>query len=406
MADEAGGSTGLLHASAPERVRLCSPTSAVGRPRAGRSCISGGPVAARRCGLSDAMPRVFHIVVTDLFAGVERYVCDVASETAQRGWDVAVVGGDAERMCAALGSRVRWEAGTTPLESLRSVLRLGRWDVCHAHMTAAEAIALASRRAHRAVVVSTRHFAARRGASRAGHLIAPWITAGLTREIAIGEFVARHLERPPAAVVVSGVPESPCLWRRTSREVLVLQRLDPEKDTMTALRGWQASRLADEGWSLRVVGEGRQRQMLERCVEAEAISGVTFTGWTAAVSDEMERAGILLASAPAEPLGLAVLEAMAAGVPVVACASGGHLETVGLLAGASLFPPGDAAAAAAALRSLLSDAMRVKTSAEGRRLVAERFTIEGHVDRLLAEYDAACRGALLRRPHHARVGSG
>jgi len=270
-------------------------------------------------------------------------------------------------------------------------------------MTAAETVAVATRRVHRAVVVSTRHFANRRGESRAGRLAAPWIAAGISREFAIGEFVAGHLERPPAAVVVSGVPESPCLWRRANRAVLVLQRLEPEKDTMTALRAWQASQFADEGWSLRIVGEGSQLRMLDRCVEAERISGVTFTGWTADVSSEMQRAGILLASSPAEPLGLAVIEAMAAGVPVVASASGGHLETVGLLAGASLFPPGDGAAAAAALRSLLSVATRAKLSADGRRLVAERFTIEGHVDRLLVEYEAARRGALLPRSAPASV---
>ena len=109
------------------------------------------------------MPRVLHIVVTDLFAGVERYVCDVSTETARRGWEVAVVGGNAERMRATLGSDVRWEPGATLRESLRSVLRLGRWDICHAHMTAAETVALATRRVHRGNVVSTRHFAEEEG---------------------------------------------------------------------------------------------------------------------------------------------------------------------------------------------------------------------------------------------------
>src|SRR5665213_2573262 len=101
------------------------------------------------------MPRVVHIVTTGHFAGVERYVCDVAAETASRGWDVAVVGGHSTRMPAVLGNRVRWEPGTTPLDALRSVRRLGRSDICHAHMTAAEAVAVATRRLHRARVVST-----------------------------------------------------------------------------------------------------------------------------------------------------------------------------------------------------------------------------------------------------------
>jgi glycosyltransferase involved in cell wall biosynthesis len=140
---------------------------------------------------------------------------------------------------------------------------------------------------------------------------------------------------------------------------------------------------------MRVAGEGSQRGALERCVVAEDITGVTFVGWTDDVAGELRRAGILLASAPAEPLGLAILEAMAAGVPVVACGSGGHLETVGLVADAPLFPPGDRNAAGAALRALTGDSSRERLSLEGRRVVAEHFTVARHVDRLLVEYDAA-----------------
>lgn len=333
------------------------------------------------------MPSVVHIVTTGAFAGVERHVCDVASETASRGWDVAVVGGSPEQMPATLGERVRWEPGATPLAAVRSLVRLGRRDICHAHMTIAEAIAVGTRRVHRAPVVSTRHFAGPRGKTRAGSVVAPWIASRLALEVAVSEFVAGRLERPPSAVIVGGVRQSPCLWRSTSRVVLVLQRLEREKDTPTALRAWQMSRLVDEGWSLRIVGEGSQRRPLEAWAASEGIDGVTFAGWTADVEAELKDAGMLLACPPAEGIGLAVLEAMAAGVPVVACAAGGHLETVGALPDAALFAPADSAAAAAALRRLLPERARAHASAEGRRLVTERFTIERHVDELLARYE-------------------
>ena len=333
------------------------------------------------------MPRVVHIVTTANFAGVERYVCDVATETARRGWDVAVVGGHPERMTAALGGGARWEPGATGVGSACAVLRIGRRDICHAHMTAAEAVAVATRLVHRASVVSTRHFAAPRGASRVGRIAAPWIAAGLAREIAVSEFVARNLERQPSAVLHSGVRPSACLWRSTNRVVLVLQRLEAEKETLTALRAWQLSRLGEEGWTMRVVGDGSQRRLLEAWVAREGVPGVAFVGWTADVQAELDRAGILLAPAPAEPFGLAVVEAMAAGVPVVASGSGGHLETVGLLSNAPLFPPRDVSAAAAVLRSLRPNAARADISSGGRRLVVDRFTLAGHVDELFAQYD-------------------
>jgi glycosyltransferase involved in cell wall biosynthesis len=190
-------------------------------------------------------------------------------------------------------------------------------------------------------------------------------------------------------VLVTGVPESRSLWQPANRTVLVLQRLAPEKDTMTALRAWEASGLASDGWSLNIFGEGSERAMLERWVASHGAAGVSFGGWTDDVPGELSRAGMLLATAVAEPLGLSVLDAMAAGVPVVAAAAGGHLETAGLIGGAPMFPPGDHAAAARALRSLRSDAVRLALSEAGRRLVTERFTIDRYTDRLLLEYAAA-----------------
>jgi glycosyltransferase involved in cell wall biosynthesis len=172
----------------------------------------------------------------------------------------------------------------------------------------------------------------------------------------------------------------------------VLQRLEHEKDTFTALRAWRKSRMFEEGWTLRIVGDGAERSDLEAWVAASGVPGVVFTGWQSDVTSEFARAGILLAPAPSDSFGFAVLEAISAGVPVVASAAGGHLETVGRLPEAALFPPGDVGAARAALRALLSDAVRAAASAAGRKLVQAEFTIERHVGRLLPEYEAAMRG--------------
>ncbi|HJQ51007.1 MAG TPA: glycosyltransferase [Gaiellaceae bacterium] len=335
------------------------------------------------------MPGVVHVVTTGSFAGVERYVCTTATELAGRGWEVAVVGGGACSMSASLGSRVRWLPGATAGEAVRSLARLGKQDICHVHMTIAEAVGVAARPLHRAAVISTRHFAARRGSTPVARVLAPLISAGLTREIAISEFVARNIGHRPNAVILNGVPASPCLWRPSSRVVLVLARLDPEKDTLTALRAWQASQLWTDGWSMRIVGDGSQRQVLEAWAKLQRLQEVVFAGWSSDVSSELARAGMLLAPAPREPFGLGVVEAMAAGAPVVACAGGGHTETVGLLRQPPMFPPGDDEAAAAALRELLPDEARHAASAAGRSLVEARFTVTRHVDRLLDEYDAA-----------------
>ena len=102
----------------------------------------------------------------------------------------------------------------------------------------------------------------------------------------------------------------------------------PEKRTDVAIRAFAASGLADDGWRLKVAGHGSLLVELERLTEELGISArVDFLGPRRDVAELMSRSAILLAPCPIEGLGLVVLEAMAAQLPVVASA-GGHLETL------------------------------------------------------------------------------
>jgi glycosyltransferase involved in cell wall biosynthesis len=81
----------------------------------------------------------------------------------------------------------------------------------------------------------------------------------------------------------------------------------------------------------------------------------------------------------------AILEAMAAGNPVVATAVGGNPEAVVHESTGLLVPPGDAGALAAATVSLLNDAgAAAKLGAAGRQRVADTFTLR----RMIESYEA------------------
>ena len=98
------------------------------------------------------------------------------------------------------------------------------------------------------------------------------------------------------------------------------------------------------------------------------------------MSNLMARSGMLIAPCAVEGLGLTVLEAMAAGVPVVACATGGHLETLPDVGWSACFPAAHTSAAASALSTLAGNPhLRDRLAVAGQERQRSLFTLETQV---------------------------
>lgn len=328
--------------------------------------------------------KVVHAVVTEAFAGTERYVADVATEQARQGLNVTVIGGQPLRN--QLPPAVTWLPGGTPFMALRTAWRLGHQDIAHAHLTYGETVLTATRSRHHGACLATRHLATPRGRSSTGRLARALIERRLQTELAISQFVSDATSGGTIRVLHNGVPAAPLSLSREARSVVMAHRLEPEKRTELGLQVWFASGLAERGFSLLVAGDGSERPRLEALAAAHPwAASVTFTGRVDDMPGLWRRAAVLLAPAEAEPLGLSVLEGMAHGIPVVASAAGGHLES---LAGfpACLFPGDDPEAGGQLLDGLADADVRASVGAALQHAQQDRFSLDGHVRQLTKVY--------------------
>jgi GT2 family glycosyltransferase/glycosyltransferase involved in cell wall biosynthesis len=174
-------------------------------------------------------------------------------------------------------------------------------------------------------------------------------------------------------------------------EVLVLGALVAWKRPDLALEAAARARIRVPELRLRFVG-GRlpgdpdriEQSIRLRAAAPDLAGAVDVSGTVADPRPALARAACLLHCAGREPFGIAVLEALAAGLPAIVPASGGPAEIVDDCC-AVLYPPGDAGAAADALVTVLSDPARAASmGARGRARARTHFSRETAQNRFAA----------------------
>ncbi|MDZ4169188.1 MAG: glycosyltransferase [Coriobacteriia bacterium] len=114
---------------------------------------------------------------------------------------------------------------------------------------------------------------------------------------------------------------------------------------------------------------------------------VPFTDAAEDIAAYYQAADVFVQPSRAESFGMAPVEAMACGTPILVSDAGGLPEIVAAGESGSVFAAGDSSALAIRLHELLGDGdRRARYSSAGIERVAERFTIDGQVDAYLAWY--------------------
>jgi glycosyltransferase involved in cell wall biosynthesis len=145
------------------------------------------------------------------------------------------------------------------------------------------------------------------------------------------------------------------------------------------------------GVRLLLIGDGPQRPVVERTIaECGLRDRVELAGFVDDPYPLLARAGAFVLPSAAEACPMALLQAMATGLPAIASAAGGIPEIVRHEVDGLLVPTGDDTALRGALRRLAMDAeLRSGLGAAARQRIAAGFTLRACAERLVAVYEDA-----------------
>lgn len=152
-----------------------------------------------------------------------------------------------------------------------------------------------------------------------------------------------------------------------------------------------------------IAGSGREEDNLSRQVESLDIANSVFMMGGLAkekVAQLMAAADVFVLPSKMESFGLALLEASAAGVPIVCSNAGGAPEVFQNDFNALLYPPGDDDAMAKAIVHLIQDRELAKKISGNAVETAKRFTWEMTAERMLRVYEEVLREHTSNCSHH------
>jgi glycosyltransferase involved in cell wall biosynthesis len=225
-------------------------------------------------------------------------------------------------------------------------------------------------------------------------LALPMLDAHVTVADAPARVVAEIARVPRASIrtIANGVPDlllEPLPRPAEGAVVGSLGRLEEQKGFDILLRS--LSELPDV--TAVIVGDGSGRQRLIGLTESLGISDrVVFPGWSDRARDHLTTFDVFVLPSRGEALPLSILEAMFAGLPVVASNVGGIREAVVDGETGVLVPPDDPVALGGALRELLADpARRGEMGRRARERALRHFTAGAMAAQFEALYDELAR---------------
>lgn len=354
--------------------------------------------------------RIAHVISTPTgIGGAERVLAALVSEGLRRGLVQRVFnpfgrpGSPLQELCGDVPVEAR-EASLTGVWALRKWLRGRLLDfdpaIVHVHLFHAAALVASIPRAGEVRVLTHHHgdvFELR--GQRFFRQLDRWSCKRFDYVVAVSgsvqEFLASRYRCPKVTVIHNGWVGSPRPRERRSgpEMILSISHLRPEKGHSTLIDAFCQVRTHFPQCRLAIVGDGPLRETLEHRAEAAGVrSAVEFSGEVSDVWSYLARADVFVLVSSNEPFGVAALEALAAGVPVVVSETGGFREFVDEQVGVFV-PPGDPDALELALVKLLSDPHLRRSMGDKGVIRARTFTMDATADRYIKLYEKSLSNA-------------
>jgi glycosyltransferase involved in cell wall biosynthesis len=166
--------------------------------------------------------------------------------------------------------------------------------------------------------------------------------------------------------------------------IIYTGRLETEKRIDQLIGIWPAVRACHPEAVLLILGTGAEESRLKQMAGA----GILFLGHVENVAGYLQASDIFVLPSATEGLSNALLEALAAGLPVIATAVGGAPEAVAHLQHGWLIPPDTPAALQEAVLALLNNAAcRDSLGYRGRQRAVEHYALPTTANRLRDLYE-------------------
>ena len=357
------------------------------------------------------MPRIVHLISTPSgFGGGEAVMVALLHGAAERGWEQAVLNPFARSQDEELARRCR-EFGYEPLPApggralaMPAALRWARRrldelapDISQTYLAHALVLAAALPRRSGGIRVLSHqhgnHFRAsdrrlgevldRRAGKRFDHVVAC--------SEAVRDFLLEEYRYPPQRVtcIRNGWSGTPLQLRKDPRPTVVCTanfRAQKGHPVLIEAFATVAERIPEA--RLVLLGDGPELPAARRQVAELGLGErVELPGPQADIWPWLAKAHVFALASHYEPLGIAVLEAMGAGLPVVATGVDGIRELVMPGVTGELVPPGDPGAMARALIAILEDPGAATRMGAAGRAAAEENRMDICVERYFELYE-------------------